>query len=74
MMDLVEVKKSKRNHHNGILMLRVSESEALRLVESLVQQIQDRNSNGRRWEAFLKDGRDFSIAVHCSASSQQEKP
>lgn len=64
-MELVEIKPTKKNGlRAGVLMLRVDHVEALRLIESLVQQMQDRSPNRRRWENFLKDGRDFSIAVH----------
>ena len=55
-MDLVVVKK--------VMMLRVSTSEALDLVISLVSQIRNKSPNIDRLESNLNDGRYFSIAVH----------
>ena len=62
-MELTEVKRSK-TRRNGILILRVSPGEALRLISSLSEQIRTGDCNGPRHEQFLDDGRDFSIAVH----------
>ena len=63
-MELFETKKGEFGCRNGIILLRVTHSEALMLITSLAEQIRTGNMNGPRYEQFLDDGRDFSIAVH----------
>jgi tetrahydromethanopterin S-methyltransferase subunit F len=48
-----------------VMMVRMNEKEALATIKSLVEQILYRSPNHGRYETFLDDGRDFSIAVHC---------
>lgn len=57
-MEMFESKSRK------VLMLRVSPHEALKLIESLTQQLLSGSPNKGRYEQYLADGRDFSIAVH----------
>jgi len=54
-MDLFESKK--------VLLLKVSPEEALDLIRSLTTQMIVRSPNSGRLETYLKDGRNFSIAV-----------
>lgn len=46
-----------------VIMIRMSQEDAIRTIESLAWQIGNNNSNGRRHESFTEDGYDFSIAV-----------
>lgn len=47
----------------NVLMIRMSRNEALRTIRSLADQLYSNNPNVGRYEEFLDDGRDFSIAV-----------
>ena len=46
-----------------VLMIRMSRYEALRTIQSLSCQLAANCSNVGRYEKYLLDGRDFSIAV-----------
>ena len=64
-MELIEVKRRSNSiqTRDGILLLRMNHTEALMLVRSVIGQILTDNPNSQM-KTFLKDGRDFSIAVH----------
>ena len=67
-MELFEHKKRK------VMLLRVSRHEALKLIESLTQQMLSGSPNKGRYEQYLDDGRDFSIAVHDTPTVGVESP
>lgn len=55
----------------GVLMVRMSEAEALATIKSLTDQLLSGSPNVGRFEKHLEDdGRDFSIAVEKPAHSQ----
>ena len=61
-MTIIRVPKRKRTA--PILFVRVNTSEALKLIQSLTNQLIARNPNVGRWECYASDGTDVSIAVH----------
>ena len=48
---------------DGMVFVRVSESEAINIISSLSEQISRKNSNAGREESYTNDGIYFSIAV-----------
>jgi len=46
-----------------VLMIQMNRQEALLTIESLTKQLVSGSPNGGRYEKYLEDGRDFSIAV-----------
>ena len=56
---------SELEDHNGGkgIFATVSPSEAVRLIQSLSNQLVAGNANSGRMETYLEDGRDFSIGV-----------
>ena len=61
-MELINWKKGKLTPGGNIL--RVNKDEAISLINSLTNQIMEESPNSGRHEYFLKDGKEFSIAVH----------
>jgi hypothetical protein len=68
-MDIFEWKRNKKkNIFNGGIMIYVSEGEAISIINSLTNQMVNESSNSGRLETYLKDGRNFSIAVNAKKS------
>ena len=67
-MELFEHKKRK------VMLLWVDRYEALKIIESLTQQMLSGSLNQGRYEQYLDDGRNFSIAVHDTPTVGVESP
>jgi hypothetical protein len=66
-------KKSKEiKLDNGLIMVRVTEAEAVDLIRSLSTQISKRNANSERLESYDDKGTYFSIAVTTFRKTEEE--
>ena len=56
---MIEIIKIKRKG----LFIRMSEKDALKLIQSLTTQMIEKSPNSGRWEPITKEGKEFTIAV-----------
>jgi hypothetical protein len=63
MMEIVYFSKKEGGGEAG-MMLRVTEQEAIQLIQSLSNQLLSGSPNAGRTEFFTKHGNYFSVAVH----------